>query len=476
MTSTTTYTTYAYSTSTVDHTSLSTNLATTTKFVTSTVTSDNVSVATVTKYTTSTKTTKSTDKARRMESSLTSSLMIQARPTPPVPTPPTAHGLEALRNGLEKIGIVRKRVVTSYVYTFAFKWETATSTVLKTNSIASVVKSTSTEYSTITSTSFRDAKSTTTVQSTVVVTSTQVVTPTTTSDTSATESHSKSTTSSDVNTIVVQTTFAVNTTHSGNDEVASVTSNADGGGGNGEPVTTGITTSTSASSSPTSVTTTTANATSLASGSTAKSGLSLGVKAGIGAGAGAAGLALLSAMIFFTVGKRRQSNSSHNRHVSMTPSTMADWTPPPPPPVRFSQIDSRELSYEERAAALARSMENKGEPLPSPGYSKYRRESGFSEMSSRVASPAAPSMRFGSPMASAQEVFDENTPRNDVGWHVPSNDEFHDIPGPSPPMDELHLHSDDRHMSALSQQQHYHDMHSSPTPSHSRHPSPGFGW
>ncbi|RWA14511.1 hypothetical protein EKO27_g605 [Xylaria grammica] len=384
VTTTTTLTSVVYYTSTTLVTSVSTNLGVTTKFVTSTVTRDNIDVATITNYITSTKIAK-----RILPETPTRTkhpVERRSRPTPPAPPPEptTARGLGAFRHGLENIGLLPKRDVTSYIYDFVFIWDTYSSGIVETSTVASEINSMSTEFSTIVSTLFRDAKSTTTVVSTVVVTSTQATTSTTKS--SIKDSSTEPITTKTSNDIVVMTTFVVGVTNSGKNEAATATSIIDGGGASGLQVATGVSTATSRSDGSSSrPSTTPPTSSSIGVNSSSKqSDLSTGAKAGIGAGAGAAGLALLSAIVFFALGKRRRSTSmisGDNSQAPMAPNTVSNWTPPPPPPLRYSHLDSREISYTERAAALARSMENLRQPTSTPSTQGYQQSSNLSPAS-----------------------------------------------------------------------------------------------
>jgi hypothetical protein len=235
ITSTTTYTSFIYYTSTVVETSVSTNLDVTTEFVTSTLTSDNIDVATVTNYVTSTKVVKRSvpENPKRTDYPME----MRDRPTPPAPSPRTARGLELVRDGLQSIGVLPKRVVTSYIYDFVFVWNTYSSGIFETSTMVSEVGSMSTQFSTITSTFFKDAKSTTTVLSTLVETVTQPVTSTPNSPTK--DSTTKPPATSTVNDIIVQSTFVMGVTNSGSDQASTVTKAIDGGGGSGVPVASG---------------------------------------------------------------------------------------------------------------------------------------------------------------------------------------------------------------------------------------------
>ncbi|KAI3328123.1 hypothetical protein HD806DRAFT_350779 [Xylariaceae sp. AK1471] len=452
VTTTTTYTSIIYHTSTVVDTSLSTNFDVTTEFVTSTVTSDNIDVATVTNYVTSTKVAKRfvPDNPKRTEHPIERRI----RPTPPAPSPTVARGLKVVRDGLENIGVLQKRVVTSYIYDFVFVWDTLSSGIFETSTVVSQVDSMSTRFSTITSTLFKDAKSTTTVFSTLIETVTQPVTST--PDPPAKDSSTKPPVTSTVNNIVIQSTFVVGVTNSGSNEAATVTTIIDGGGASGVPVATGASKITSGSdtSSSKSDTVATTSSTTPSNIPSTHSDLSTGAKAGIGAGAGAAGLALLAAIAFFALGKRRRPTSTvsvDNSQAPMAPSTVANWTPPPPP-LRHSHLDSREVSYTERAAILARSMENRSQPVSTPSLQEYQQSSNFSPVS-RGASPSTPSelmMGYESPRGGMQEMG--GTTEN-MGWYMGPNTEHHEMPG-----------------------QEYYEMPSPPESSHFQHPRQGHAW
>ncbi|TGJ78754.1 hypothetical protein E0Z10_g10017 [Xylaria hypoxylon] len=454
VTTTTTLTSVIYYTSTALFTSVSANLGVTTKFVTSTVTRDNIDVATVTNYVTSTKVAKRflPVNPKRTEHPVER----RSRPTPPVPSPsPTmSRGLRAFRHGLENIGLLPKRDVTSYIYDFVFVWDTYSSSIIEKSTVVSELNSLSTEFSTIVSTLFKGAKSTTTVVSTVVVTSTQVASPT--PESSIKDSLIEPGTTRTSNEIVVMTTFVAGVTNSGNNEASTATTIVDGGGASGLQVATGVPTTTSRSdgsflgfntAAPTSTST-------KVSSSRKKGDLSTGAKAGIGAGAGAVGLALLGAMVFFVLGKRRRPTSTisgDNSQAPMAPSTVSNWTPPPPP-LRYSHLDSREVSYTERAAALARSMENMGQPASIPNAPGYQQPRNFSP-TIRGASPSTPSelmMGYESPRGGGQEMG--GTTKN-MGWYMGPDAVRHEV-------------SD----------QQYHEMPSSPEPSHVQHPRQDHAW
>ncbi|KAI0809812.1 hypothetical protein GGR55DRAFT_696120 [Xylaria sp. FL0064] len=304
VTITTTFTSVIYHTSTIVDTAMTTNMGVTTEFVTVTVTRDNIDVATITNYVTSTKIAKRTlpENPKRTEHPVEK----KHRPTPPTPSPapiPTmARGLGALRDSLEGIGLLPKRDVTSYIYDYIFVWDTITSDIFETSTVASEMSSMSTQFSAITST-----KETSTEQVT-----TKTLDP-----------------------IVVMTTFLVGVTNSGDSEAATVTTFIDGGGASGLDVATGISTTTSRSdnnspSGPNIVVPTSSNPE--ASVSSKESDLSTGAKAGIGAGAGGAGLALLGALVFFALGKRRRPTSiiaGDNNQAPAVPIAVSNWTPPP---------------------------------------------------------------------------------------------------------------------------------------------------
>ncbi|KAI0455125.1 hypothetical protein F5B21DRAFT_524059 [Xylaria acuta] len=413
VTVTTTLTSFIYYTSTVFDTTVSTNFDVTTKFVTSTVTRENIDLATVTNYITSTKISRRllAENHKKTEHSM------ERRNRPEPPTPTTTRGLGRFRGGLENIGVLPKRDVTSYIYDFVFVWDTQSS-----------VNSTSTQFSTITSTLFKNAKSTTTVVSTVVVTSTQVATsvPNPSTTVSPTEPSTTRTTYD----IVVETTFVVGITNSGHDEVATVTNFVDGGGASGLQVATGVSTTMPGSDSSSFGPNTTAptGPSTSPSSSSRQGDLSIGAKAGIGAGAGAASLALLGALVFFALGKRRRATptvSGDSSQEPMAPSTVADWTPPPPPPIRYSHLDGREVSYTERAASLARSMENMGRPTMTPNAQGYQQPSNFTS-ASRRASPSTPSemMGYEGRLGEVQEIYGATENR---GWYMGPNKGLHEI-------------------------------------------------
>ncbi|KAI0427018.1 hypothetical protein F5Y09DRAFT_350741 [Xylaria sp. FL1042] len=451
VTVTTTFTSVIYYTSTVVDTAVTTNMGVTTEFVTSTVTRDNVDVATVTNYVTSTKIAKRTlpENPKRTERPWER----KHHPTPPTPIPTTARGLVALRDNLESIGLLPKRDVTSYIYDYVFIWDTITSDIFETSTVASEIDSMSTQFSTITSILFEDAKSTTTVLSTVVVTSTQVATSSPESSTKETPSDPVTTKTS--NQIVVMTTFVVGVTNSGDSEAAVATAVIDGGGASDLEVATGIS-SRSDSSSPLGSNTVAPTSSSTEVGvSNKKSELSTGAKAGIGAGAGAAGLALLGALVFFALGKRRRPNSTisgDNSQAPAAPSAVSNWTPPPPP-ARYSHLDGREVSYTERAAALARSMETMHRPSSmskTPNFQGYQQSGSFSPSSQGV-SPSTPSELYKGTQENVQEMGGS---AENMRWYMgPNTIVHHEI-----------------------SEQHYHEMPSTPQPSHSQHARQGPGW
>lgn len=440
MTVTTTFTSFIYDSSTIFETDASTKFGTTTEFVTSTVTSDNIDVATVTNYVTSTKIEKRFIPENVEKTELP--VQLRERPTPPGPVPSAtaARGLRVLREKLKGIGLLPKRDVTSYIYDYIFIWETSTNDIYVTSTIATQVNSMSTEYSTITSTVFKDAKSTTTVESTVIVTSTQAVTPT--SKSSSRDKPTDPVTTMTLNQIVVMTTFVVGVTNSGNGGLVTETAAIDGGGASGLVDTTGISTSVSTSGT----------ALSHPSNQSKQSDLSTGAKAGIGAGAGAAGLALLGALVFFALGWRRHASSTvlgHNSQGPMAPSTVSTWTPPPPPPpVRYSHLDSREVSYTERAAALARSMETMRKPESPSDISAHRPSPSEFNPSSRGALLSTPSelMTVYESQGGRQEMGDTT---ENIGWYIGPNT----VPGLQ-----------------------YHEMPVSPEPSRVRHSNQGQPW
>ncbi|KAI0517400.1 hypothetical protein F5B22DRAFT_123741 [Xylaria bambusicola] len=440
VTVTTTFTSVIYDTSTIYDTAVSTNVGVTTEFVTSTVTRDNIEIATVTNYVTSTKIEKRflPEDAKRTEQPEER----RQRPTPPAPAPsPTAaRGLRVLRDSLENIGLLPKRDVTSYIYDYVFVWDTYTSDIYETSTVATEINSMTTEYSTIISTVFKDAKSTTTVESTIVVTSTEDATPT--SESSSRDKSTEPVITRTSNQIIVKTTFVVGVTNSGDDGPVTETAFIDAGGASSQVVETPVSTTSSTSG------TVGSTPSPEPSTSSKKSDLSTGAKAGIGAGAGAAGLALLGALVFFALGKRGRSTSrtsSDNIQAPMAPSTVSTWTPPPPP-ARYSHLDGREVSYTERAAALARSMEAMRNPNSSPNIQAYQPSSNFSP-SSRGASPSAPSelmMGYESPREGRQEMG--GTTEN-MGWSMGPNT----VPDPQ-----------------------YHEMPASPEPSRAQHPRQGY--
>ncbi|KAI0407857.1 hypothetical protein F4802DRAFT_490270 [Xylaria palmicola] len=454
VTVTTTLTSVIYYTSTIVDTTVATNLGVTTKFVTSTVTRDNVDIATVTNYITSTKIAKRflPENYKRAEYPVER----RNRPAPPTPPAPMAtHGLEALRVGLGNIGLLQKRDVTSYIYDFVFVWDTYSSGIIETSTVASEVASMSTLFSTITSTLFRDAKSTTTVVSTVVVTSTQVTTSPS-PDSFTTSRPTDPDTTKPSNDIVIETTFVGGVTGSGDGEAVTGTPVADGGGASGLQVVTGVpTTASRGDDSSARPTTAAPTGSSTPPANTGKqSELSTGAKAGIGAGAGAAAIALLGALVFFALGKRRRAKSATSGDNSRDPTSapaVTEWMPPPPPspPNRYSHLDSREVSYTERAAALARSMENMGKPTSTPSIPGYN--SSLSP-SLRGASPSVPSemMGYESPRGGLQEMG--GTAEN-MGWHVGAGTEHHEMRG-----------------------HHYHEMPAPPVPDHYQHHSHGHAW
>ncbi|KAI1161833.1 hypothetical protein F5B18DRAFT_662829 [Nemania serpens] len=439
VTVTTTLTSVIYHTSTIFDTAVSTDIGITTKFVTSIVTRDKIDVATVTNYVTSTEITK----IPLPMNPKSNKHLIERRdpPAPPtaIPTAPAViPGLKPGHNGHEHVALIPKETVTSYIYDFVFVWTTYSSAVLETSMVTSEVNSMSTQISTITSTLFKDAKSTTTVASTVVVTSTQVATSTQTPSFSTNKDiigPTEPTTTKTPKNLAIETTSAVGTTSSDDTEAATETTIVDGGDVSGLQATTYLSTTMprSSSSSSSSETASQTSSSTSTSDSSIWGGLSTGAKAGIGAGAGAAGLALLGIMAFFALGKRRRPIPT----VSDT-NAVNNWTPPPFP-IRYSHLDSHEVSYTERAAALAHSMEDVDEPPPTSGSRDSQQSSGFGPHS-RGASPSTTS-----------ELMSGKT--EDAVWYMGLNTEHHEVFG-----------------------QQYHEMPSFPPPSHSRYHGRSNAW
>ncbi|KAI1198576.1 hypothetical protein F5X97DRAFT_342497 [Nemania serpens] len=430
ITVTTTLTSVIYHTSTIFDTTVSTNIGNVTKFVTSTITCDKIDVATVTNYITSTEISKRPSIAN---SKSTKQIMERRDPsTAPTAihtTPTVIPSLKPSQNGPDNVALLSTMTVTSYIYDFVFVWITHSSAVLETSMVTSEVNSMSTHISTITSTLFKDAKTTTTVASTVVVTSAQVTTST--QAPSPSTKHIGSTepiTTKPPKDLVVETTSVAGTTSSGDTEAATKTTIVDGGDVSGLQAATDVSTTIprSDSSSTSSITASPTSSNTSTSDSSIRSGLSIGAKAGIGAGVGAAGLALLAIMGFFAFGRRRRPTPTVSGNY-----TVNNWTPPPSP-LRYSHLDSREVSYTERAAALAHSMEKVDEPPPTSRVLSSQQSSGFS-----------PPGR-GTPPSTASELISDKT--EDAVWHVGLNTEHHEVFG-----------------------QQYHEMPSFPQPSHSQY-------
>ncbi|KAI1155298.1 hypothetical protein F4825DRAFT_469537 [Nemania diffusa] len=436
---TTTLTTIISYTSTIFDTTLSTNFGVTTEFVTSTVTRNSIDVATVTNYVTSTniakrslsESPKRTERPKEREDQPTP-------PASPAATPISAAGLETPCTSLKNVDMPLKRDVTSYLY---FVWVTHSSVIFETSTIVSEVNTMSTQFSTITSTLFRDAKSTTTVVSTIVVTSTQATTSITSA--SAKSSSTELSTTKTSNSITTETTPTASVTSSKSSETtttdsrivmsnSTTMSTSDSSSSDSHTATSTISTitnSTSIGSIPTSFATTSSTPSSSsisASSSSTQGSLSTGEKAAIGTGAAAGGLALLGVMVFYALGKRRRPAS-----MILDENMVVTWTPPAPPR-RYSKLDNPEVSYPERAAALAHSMENMCQPASAHDIPGYPQPSNFS-----------PSSRSNS--SSIYSEFMEDTTEI-VDWYMDPSTEHGEIPG-----------------------QQYHEMPSAPQPSYSQY-------
>ncbi|KAI0869508.1 hypothetical protein GGS24DRAFT_493730 [Hypoxylon argillaceum] len=401
---TTTLTTIISYTSTIFDTTLSTNFGVTT----------DIDVATVTNYS-----PKRTERPKEREDQPTP-------PASPAATPISAAGLETPCTSLKNVDMPLKKDVTSYLY---FVWVTHS------------INTMSTQFSTITSTLFRDAKSTTTVVSTIVVTSTQATTSITSA--SAKSSSTELSTTKTSNSITTETTPTASVTSSKSSETtttdsrivmsnSTTMSTSDSSSSDSHTATSTISTitnSTSIGSIPTSFATTSSTPSSSsisASSSSTQGSLSTGEKAAIGTGAAAGGLALLGVMVFYALGKRRRPAS-----MILDENMVVTWTPPAPPR-RYSKLDNPEVSYPERAAALAHSMENMCQPASAHDIPGYPQPSNFS-----------PSSRSNS--SSIYSDFMEDTTEI-VDWYMDPSTEHGEIPG-----------------------QQYHEMPSAPQPSYSQY-------
>ncbi|KAJ2989679.1 hypothetical protein NUW58_g3347 [Xylaria curta] len=425
---TTTLISVIYHTSTVLDTVVFTNHDVTTKFVTSTVTREKVDVATVTNYVTSTKIAKGflPENDKRTEH-------VMGRRTRPI-TPTATTTQRACRTNRENIGVLPKRAVTSYVYDIVSVFETRSSVTTDTRTVVSEVKSISTQFSTITSTLFKDAKSTTTVVSTVIVTSTQAVVSiqavTSTPEPSTTTSLTESTTTETPSTTVVETTTTMDATSSESSEAATSSTATDSGSTSSQSVATeALTTSSTSASSSSESSAAAPTSSDISPGSSGeRADLSTEAKAGIGAGAGAGSLALLGAVAFFALRRRRRAASilSHNDSQDpIAPGAGADSTPPPPP-TRYSHLDGRNVSYKERAETLARSMEHMDQPAPTPTAQDYDQSGSFSPIS-LGASPVTPAEIMGYEDRRAGAHQGNNTMEN-TGWNMDQYTRHHEIP------------------------------------------------
>ncbi|KAI1120653.1 hypothetical protein F5Y10DRAFT_272857 [Nemania abortiva] len=429
ITATTTLTSVVYYTSTIFDTALSTNLGVTTKFVTSMVTRDSIDVATVTDYVTSTKIVK-----RFQENSST-------LPTA-ITTPTTIQSLETPRSDPEDVVMLPKRDVTSFIYyDITTVWMTRSSTVFETSTLVSEVNAISTQFGTITSTLFNNAKSTTTVVSTVVQTSTEVITSTpgpsvetsliesTATNTIASHQSSESATSTatiddkSVNNLLVATstsmTMSTNNTSSSDSSTATSTSSTSSNSASTSSAPTSFSSTSSIPTNPTLNGATPTSSDTSASGSSGQGTLSTGAKAGIGTGAAAGGLALLGVMVFYALGKRRRPESP------LPDENMVITFAPPEPPRRYSHLDSPAVPYPERAAALAHSMQTMSQPASTHDIPGYPQPGTFSPPS-RSVSPSV----YSEPII---DVTDEN-----MGWYMEPNTEHQDISRRQ--SDELHLY------------------------------------
>ncbi|KAI0116496.1 hypothetical protein GGR51DRAFT_574805 [Nemania sp. FL0031] len=425
ITATTTLTSVVYYTSTVFNTVVSTNHGVTTKLVTSTVTRNSIDVATVTNYVTSTKIAKRFQSENPARTQLVEE--ISAATPAIIPSP------EAPKSDLGDVVAPPKRDVTSYIfYDITSVWITQSSVIFETSTIVSQVDSTSTQFATVTSTLFNNAKSTTTIVSTVVETSTQVATSapsstdpvtTETSNTIASHERSKATTitttldDKSINELQVATSAptTVSSSSPGSKTATSTSSTTTSSSLTGSTPATSIPTSPVMAGSTTSSSTPTSSHTSSGS-SSGQGSLSTGAKAGIGTGAAAGGLALLGVMIFYAVGKRRRPAS-----LIADENMVVTWTPPEPPR-RYSHLDNPEVSYPERAAALAHSMETMGQATSTHDIPGYPQPSTFGPPS-RSVSPSVYSETI--------EVTSEN-----MDWYMePNTDEI-----PRRQSDELHLY------------------------------------
>ncbi|KAI1108516.1 hypothetical protein F5Y14DRAFT_82236 [Nemania sp. NC0429] len=361
---------------------------------------------------------------------LVESVTVTTTLTPVVSTTPTViPGLKSDHNSGEHVTLIPEKSVTSYIYDHVSVQTTYSSVVLETSMVTSEVNSPSTQISTITSTLFIDAKSTATVASTVIVTSTQMATPTQARSPSTKSADStESITTKTPKNLAIKTSSLVSTTNSNHTKVATEATPVRDGDVSGLQAATGVSTTRQKSDSPSSspITSSPTGSGSSSSDLSPWDGLSTGAKAGIGTGAAAASLALLGIMVFFILGKRRRP----------TPAVSGDnavnnWTPPPSP-IRHSHLDAREVSYTERAAALAHSMEHMGEPTSAFGVRESQKSAVFGSPG-RGASPSEAS------------VLVDGKPEDAV-WYMGLNTEHHEVFG-----------------------QQYHEMPSFPRPSHSRY-------
>jgi hypothetical protein len=333
----TTYTSTEFAVRT-GYTTLVTSLfRTTTVFATDYVTRSNVDVETVTKYVTSTRFVKRTAPGPALAERTAGPAFIKRVPVLPsfaFAPMPTAGAVspfvDSLRDKLEDIGLLKKRLVTSTVTSFDFRWVTTTSvsSVFSTSYVPTTVYST--YISRLTSTIVRGATSTTTVFSTLIVT---VPSPTDTTITTPTDTPTDPTTGPTTKPTTGPATSPTTliTTDSGGRTIV-ITQTATTSGSTETPVV-----------------------------AAAQPELSVGAKAGIGAGAAAGGLALLGGLAFFLVARKKRgtpSTSPDTSQAPMSPAPMANvstpsWTPPPHPPPHTHFFDSQGMPVYAAAAAAA---------------------------------------------------------------------------------------------------------------------------
>lgn len=443
---TTVYTETIYNTSTVTSAFTSTRLGTTTNFVTQTVTSSDVDIATVTSYVTSTNVVKRTIINYPTETPVASATRHKP-PTAPAPPPSGGAGLNAVRDGLGGLRLLPKREETSYVVVYDFVWETTSQDLFITSSDVSTVDSMRTEESTIVSTVFKDAKSTTTVTSTIVVTETGD----TTSDTNNAASADSTVTTTENSQFFITSQASL---PSDTGVFVTATDN-DGGSGSQTVLSQGDTTATSPSTSPTNSN----NGSGSGGAKESQANLSTGAKAGIGAGAAAAGLAAIGGVVLLIARRRRPRPRSFE---SPTPSQLlitsgngSSWAPPRPPARQRPFTAGQEITFPERAAGLASAMAAGGlgrTPVRYSGTGSSMRSpisGGASQrnppelMPGHVSPPSRNSRSMAGSMSSRKGngAYGTNRPRRGTGANSSVASQCHEMPSqlyyelPVPPAD-----------------------------------------